>query len=404
MRNGTYSERNRNLKIFISWSKDKSKLLAKETKKFINNCFGDNIQLFLSPDMYKGTAVDHQIHSNLLESTKCIVCITADNYKNPWLMYEAGVVYGTNYKISGGGIVIPIIFEHIPDWSSWVDKPLNRYVPIQLKKINNGYKMSKNQFEQFFNELATENNIEIINFNKNWNSYIKRVKSILEQEQLIPDACKDLFDQIMKDNNGTFTITSPEITKNHIFFHKGFSTNVLTRVLIQTVIDYQGKRLWFWGRRNKKIFIGENDDFFQYLSNEGIKNGVDFKCLFPYPDSDAMIKAVSKDKERRFVQDLQTSLEAAIRMKNRFGLPIEKLFRLYKCNRKESIIVSDNAVLYSPIVCDSEGYPLPITNSSFEMLSVFDNKGTDLYNTFNTVWEKSVPLTEELYNTLYNIK
>lgn len=83
------------------------------------------------------------------------------------------------------------------------------------------------------------------------------------------------------------------------------------------------------------------------------------------------------------------------------------MFRLYECPRKESIIISDNAVLYSPITCDSEGYPLQITNSSFEIIGISESdtisRGKHLYDTFMDVWNQSVPLTEELYNELYDI-
>ena len=397
------------MKIFISWSKNKSRLLAVETKNFILKVLENKIDIFFSPDMYKGTAVDNEIHNNLLESDRCIVCITSDNFKNPWLMYEAGVVYGAHFSKPVKSIVIPILFEHIPDWSSWIDKPLNRYVPIQLSnEYNDNFQNSCGDFQKFLQELADELSIKLTNFAENWTIYIRNVVKILRQEQMIPNTCRDLVNQIMKDSYGNFTITSPEITKEHILFHKGFSTNVLTRILLRNVIDYQGKRLWFYGRRNKKIFTSENDDFFEYLSNEGLNNGVDFKCLFPHPKSDAIKKAVSKDKERRFIADLQTSLEAAIRMKNRYHLPIDEMFRLYMCPRKESIIISDNALLYSPIICDIEGYPLQITNSSFEIMEVTQSKSTNrgdiLYNTFIDVWNKSIPLTEELYNQLYAIE
>lgn len=395
------------MKIFISWSKNKSKLLAIETKKFILNTLKKNVEIFLSPDMYKGTTADNEIHNNLLKSDKCIVCITSDNFKNPWLMYETGVVYGAHFTKQEESVVIPILFEHIPDWSSWVDKPLNRYVPIQLNEENDNFEEARQEFKNFLGKLASESNTNIEKFDDCWNEYIKKVKKILQQEQLIPNTCRDLVEQIMEDSYGNFTIISPEITKEHILFHKGFSTNVLTRILIRNVIEYQGKRLWFYGRRNKKIFTSENDDFFKFLANEGIKNGVDFRCLFPHPQSEAMVKAVSRDKERRFLADLQTCLEAAIRMEKRFGLPINKMFRLYKCQRKESIIISDNAVLYSPIICDSEGYPLPITNSSFEIIEISENvegnRGKNFYDIFIDAWKHSVPLTEELYNELYDI-
>lgn len=134
---------------------------------------------------------------------------------------------------------------------------------------------------------------------------------------------------------------------------------------------------------------------------------MDFKCLFPHPKSEAMNKAVSKDKGRRFLADLQTCLEAAVRMQNRFHLPISGMFRLYQNPRKESIIISDNAVLYSPIICNSEGYPLQITNSSFEIIGIPESdtfsRGKHFYDTFLDIWEQAVPLTEKLYNELYDI-
>ena len=395
------------MRIFISWSKDKSKELALETKKLLQNVFGNALEIFFSPDMYKGTCVDHEIHTNLLESDKCIICITSDNYKNPWLMYEAGVVYGAHYSMPGGGIVIPILFDQIPRWSSWIDKPLNRYVPINLYSYDNENEEAKDEVECFLKEIASNIGIKPKNFSKQWKIYIQNVHQILTKNQLIPKECIDLVNQLLEDNSGTFTINSPEITREHILFHKGFSTNVLTRLLLKNVMEYQSKRLWIFGRRNKKIFTSENDDFFKFLAEEGIPNNVDFKCLFPYPESDATSEAVSKDKERRFKADLQTCLEAAVRFKSRFNLPVSDIFRLYKSRRTNYIIVSDDAVLHTPIIRDTDGRPLPITNSSFEVLSISEenmpeNKGRKLCQTFIDTWNDSIPLTEELYNSIYN--
>lgn len=397
------------MKIFISWSKSKSKDLAMETKRFLQNTFGKSLEIFFSPDLYKGTCVDREIHKNLLKCDKCIVCITAENYKNPWLMYEAGVIYGAHHNTPGGGIVIPILFEQIPQWSSWIDKPLNRYVPLNFNSNNesNGTQ-NKQEFQQFFQEIENTSGLTVKNFNTNWKKYLTNVQAILDREQLIPTSCISLVTQLMDDTSGNFLINNPEITKEHVLFHKGFSTNALFRLLLKNVIEYQSKKLWIFGRRNKKLMTSENDDFFKFLFEEGLQDGIDFKCLFPYPGTEATNKAVSLDKERRFKADLQTCLEAAVRMNKRFNLPVSDMFRLYKCHRKSSIIVSDEAVLHSPIICDSDGRPLPMTNSPFEILSISqdgkpENKGRKLYNYFIDIWNSATPLTEELYNELYDL-
>lgn len=395
------------MKIFLSWSKNKSRLLAETTKKFIENVLGHSIEFFFSPEMYKGTRVDHEIHNNLLNSEKCFVCITADNFKNPWLLYEAGVVFGVNHSKTNKGIVIPILFEHIPDWSSWIDKPLNQYVPIQMQNSNKEYACGKRDFKNFLIELSEETGAKLKNFNKYWNDYENTVKAILAREQLIPDTCKHLVDQILERDEGNFSIVSPEITKEHIVFHRGFSTTALTRILLNNVIDYQGKRLWFFGRRNKRLLTSENNDFFKYLADEGLNNGVDFRCLFPYPNTEATYKATCKEKERSFYTDLQTCMEKAIMLKKQFNLPTEKLFRLYQFHRSDSIIISDNAAIHRTIICDGQGYPLPYTNSEFEILDISDNsiqisRGRTLYNAFEIAWDQSVPLTKEVYNLIYN--
>lgn len=394
------------MKIFLSWSKNKSKLLAEVTKHLIENTLGDTVEFFYSPEMYKGTRVDNNIHKNLLICDKCLVCITADNFKNPWLLYEAGVVFGSNHSKTQRGIVIPILFDYIPDWSSWIDKPLNQYVPIQLNVSNGEFTAGKEDFKQFLTELAQESNTTLKLFNKYWNIFESEVHKILKTGQLIPDVCKDLVNRIMENDDGSFSIVSPEITNERIIFHRGFATTQLTRILLNSITDYQGKRLWFYGRRNKRLLTGENNYFFKYMAEEGIANGVDFRCLFPYPNTAATQKATCKEKERGFYSDLQTCMEKVILLKKMFNLPIEKLFRVYNNHRGESIIVNDNAVIHRYIICDGDGYPLPYTNSDFEILGISDdktaaNRGRSLFNTYQGIWDNSIPLTEELYKKIY---
>lgn len=398
------------LRIFISWSKNKSKLLAKATKEFLDIIFNGEIEFFFSPEMYKGTGVDNEIHKNLLECEKCIVCITSDNFKNPWLLYEAGVIYGANYKKNSKyGIVIPILFEHIPDWSSWVDKPLNRYVPIHMQGNTSDSSNSKNDFYVFVNQIRKECGIDYSDFEINWDSYYAQVERILKTEENIPEECSDFVNTLLKNENNCFTMSSPEITKEHIMFHKGFTTHALTKILTDSIKDEHSKYLWIYGRKNKKLLSREYDDFFEYLSTTGIEEGVDFRCMFPMPFSEATKNASSKDSSKTFDSDLQISLTKAINLKMKFDLPIEKMFRLYLQPRKESIIRIDNVILYKPIVRDSYGYPLPYTNTGFEVLSALpkekNNKGYKLKDSFESLWsdkEKSVPLTEELFKKIYN--
>ena len=394
-------------KIFISWSKNKSKNLANETKTFLSTIFSGEIDFFFSPEMYKGTCIDNEIHKNLLNSDKCIVCITHDNFKNPWLLYEAGVVYGANYSKQCGTIVVPILFEYIPDWSSWVDRPLNRYAPIQLQCINKEFRYGKEEFKKFCDELSKEFCIKYDYFEENWARYELAIKKIIEADKYIPDECKDIVDQILRNDSNIFTVSNPEITEKYIQFHKGFKTHQLFNILINNVINRQSKYLWIFGRKNKRLVSKEYDYFFKYLATDGIRDGVDFKCLFPMPNTKASYKAISKDRADTFNDELKMNLNKVLNLKTRYGLPIEKMFRLYFEPRKAHIIRVDNAILYNKIFNDYEGYALSYTNSSFKILSALSGQGLEAKDEFLSIWnddKKSIPLTQEVYDSIYKTR
>lgn len=397
-------------KIFISWSKNLSHELANETKVFLENVLSHSVDFFFSPDMYKGTCVDQEIHKNLLDCDKCIVCITSDNFKNPWLLYESGIVYGSNYHKTDKTIIVPILFENIPEWSSWIDKPLNRYVPIQIKKINNEFSSGKNDFKKFIHQLSDEYKIPINKFEFNWKKFESKIQQILTKNQLIPTECQGIVYKLMEDTN--FTLNNPEISKEKICFHKGFTTHALTKILTDNIYLYHGKYLWLYGRKNHNLITSrEYYLFFEYLATDGLKNGVDFRCFFVHPKSEAAIKASSQDRIIHFHDEMKIILNMAYDLKNRFDLPVEKIFRLYKEPRIESITRIDNAVLHRNIIKDSNGYPIPYSNSGFEILSALENetnnsKGARLIEKFDMIWndnEKSVALTKELLDELYGL-
>ena len=399
------------MNLFLSWSKGKSKKLAEITKEFLEKTLGSSVRIFFSPDMYLGTCADRTIHDELLTCEKCLVCITEDNFKSPWLLYEAGMVYGANYSKQTESIVIPILFENIPQWSSWIDKPLNRYVPIQMNDTVGDFASGKESFERFLYQLAREANTEVKNFNKSWNAYKENIKYVLESESAIPSECKDLYRRILEKDNGTFSVNSPEIRNNEIVFHKGYKTHELLRILTDSIMHYQGKYLWLYGRKHELLMSRAFDDFFNYLSREGLRNGVDFKCLFPMPKSSAAVKASSRDRADYFDNELQRSLELALILQERYGLDVGNLFRLYKEPQRISIIRCDNAVLHHFIIRDENGYPLSYFNSGFTIASALSPDATGnsetespLIQEFRSVWDNAEPLSKALMNSLYGNK
>lgn len=384
--------------IFLSWSKPRSKNLAKEVKLFFENMFNDNIKIFISSGMEKGSLVDVEIHKELLESKICFVCITSESLKSPWLMYEAGAVFGS------GGIVIPILFEEISDWHSWIDKPLIRYVPVRYEKSK-----GRDDFLKLVNKVENIFNIKALNFDENWNSFSEKVNKILLQHQLIPVECKHLIEKLKNQNDNYFTSDSPEIKEDKIIFHRGFHSDPLYKILTDNIKE-GGKYFWFYGRKGSKILKRQYMSFFEYIAESEKLGGmgVDFRCLLVMPNSVGAKKA-DRGQVKKFNLGLQESIEYALNLKN-LGLTPSKYFRLYENIRDCLIVRSDNTVLSSGPVYDTNGVLNYFTGSPFCVFSALKsktntkNKGYLLIKEFEKIWKNSVPLTDELFYKIYKKK
>lgn len=384
-------------KIFLSWSKSKSKDLAKELKFFFENIFGKEINILISQGTEKGSLVDIGVHSSLLESKICIVCITAESLKSPWLMYEAGVIFGF------GGIVIPIIFEEISAWHKWEDKPLVKFIPLQ-------YKNSKDEFLKLISKVEQEFIVEALNFNRNWNSFYEKVNEVLTKNDSIPIECKRLVEKLKKQNDNYFTPDSPEIREQQIIFHRGFHSHPLYKILTDNLKDDGGKYFWYYGRKGSKILNRQYLSFFEYIAEvEKLGGmGVDFRFLIVKPNSVGANKADRGQKEK-FNLGLQESIEYALNLEN-IGLTTNKYFRLYENIRDRLIVRSDNSVLSAGQVYDTNGVLNYFTERPFGIFSTIksksdsDNKGFLLIKKFEEVWENSEPLTNELFFELYEKK
>jgi len=79
------------MKIFISWSGEKSKEIA----EFLKNWIEQIIQVaepWISVDIEKGKRWNTEISDKLENSKVGIFCITKDNLNSPWILFEAGAI------------------------------------------------------------------------------------------------------------------------------------------------------------------------------------------------------------------------------------------------------------------------------------------------------------------------
>ena len=79
------------MKVFISWSGELSRELAKTLKKYLHQ-INHSVDPYFSPDTAKGTRWASEITRELKETKIGLICLTKDNLESPWLNFEAGAI------------------------------------------------------------------------------------------------------------------------------------------------------------------------------------------------------------------------------------------------------------------------------------------------------------------------
>ena len=79
------------MKIFISWSGERSKKVAVCLKEWIQNVI-QGVEVWISHDILVGQRWFDVILKELAEADFCIACLTRENFRVPWMLFEAGAV------------------------------------------------------------------------------------------------------------------------------------------------------------------------------------------------------------------------------------------------------------------------------------------------------------------------
>lgn len=367
------------LKIFISWSKNKSREIALEVKDFFEGLFHNSIELWMSSDSIEyGSTFIIDINDALRKSDCCIAIITEENINSSWIMYEIGAIAGKSYFSSDNldtKAVIPIIFDGIDD-KKFSNSPINQFQRLRFGK-ESIFNLSK-QLNKRVGIYSSETSLEK-QFNLNWNGLLKGVERVANKYSIkgnIPVTCKFLS-EAFNDSDFPYPINGRVLK-----YESGFETQKLYDILLSNA----SKRLWFFGRKNRKLFSTENRDFFADL-NRRMKNGFDFKCLFLNPNIKELVEHAQKGKN--FNQKLAICIQEAFDVLKANNIDLDAVCRFYSCDRSEHIIVIDNAVIYSNINYGDDNLPLPLTKAQFYMLDAEDPIAQKCIDSFMYVWKVS---------------
>ncbi|MEQ1717557.1 MAG: toll/interleukin-1 receptor domain-containing protein [Hyphomicrobium sp.] len=116
------------MKLFISWSGEKSLHLAKILHQWVPNVI-QSVEPFLSEeDIKKGTRWAEELAEKLEQSTFGIVCATHQSISSPWVLYEAGAIS----KIIDSSGLVSLLFGLEP--GDLLHHPLGNFQNARLEK------------------------------------------------------------------------------------------------------------------------------------------------------------------------------------------------------------------------------------------------------------------------------
>lgn len=150
------------MKIFLSWSGDRSKAVAVALKDWLQNCIQQLDPWVSSADIEKGARWFEEIEGALTAADgQGIFCVTPENLASPWLNFEAGFVASKGGKgrvcvllidVSSADIQPPLSLFQVTNASRddfyLLVKTLNEKVPIPVSE-----RVLKKAFEKNWEEL-----------------------------------------------------------------------------------------------------------------------------------------------------------------------------------------------------------------------------------------------------------
>lgn len=337
--------------------------LAMWLPRIIHNC-----RTWISNrDIEKGQRWFDEIGKTLETHHFGIICTTPENHTAPWLMYEAGALS----KSLGRSRVCPLLLGLCPG---------------ELK----------GPLQQFQATVVTEDDVLKL---------VNSVNAQLGADKLEKEVLTDCFRRFWKDieadmtaiaktpiSGGEFAVPRvveafarhglpPPIIGSEAHFTSGYESHGL----YSTVMEIAQERLYIMGRKNRKVFDKEHQDFIRGIKQR-MANGLDFRVLFLDPEApEHIVAAAHKDDD--FRDQLQSCITSALKCFQRSGVDPRSVCRKYCTQRVASVVVVDDAVLFSPVRFSPDGRAERLTKAPFTIINASTPLGRELCNTFMNTWD-----------------
>jgi hypothetical protein len=321
----------------------------------------------------KGKPWLEMLNKELGRSHAVIACITPENSEAPWLLFEAGAVW----KAMNRHRVCPLLMDIQPQD---LPEPLRQFQATLLTAAE-VRKLVLDLNELLGSRKAKESAIAAL-FDENWPLLEVGIKRI---HRLRLPASNAMLDRVI-DAFSRYVGSHKRTDGSQVHFDGGYETHAV----YSAATSVARKRLYIFGRKNRKLFDKDHRAFFAGLK-ERISNGFDLRILFLSPDAPASVLS-SASTDKGFTNKLRGCLRIARNVLEDAGVPSWTVCRSYRVGRPKCVMVVDDAVLCSPIKIDKSGRVAPTTGTPFSIVNAQSGCGKGVLAEFLTQWKEGDPL------------
>lgn len=360
------------MKIFISWSGERSHKLAKALYDWLPDVIQPAKVWMSDEDIPKGGVWGQALGKSLAKHDIGILCVTHENYEAPWIAFEAGALS----KAFDNSRVCPLLFGLSPDE---ITGPLAVFQATVFEPTDI-LKLLKDLNRRAGKALVEEPRLEK-QFERLW----PELKSKAEGIAKIPirgdaDTVRTVIQAFSR------TSTTPARLCSITHFSSGFESSNIYEV--GTSITQA--RFLLLGRKNRKLFDKDRRSFFKGLA-ERVHAGFDFRLLFLSPEAPPhVLRQAHHDED--FKDQLLANIQRAVQTLREAGLDPSAHCRTYVTQRSLHLLVVDDAVMFTPIKDDPNGVAEELTKSPFCVVNSTFGYGAELLSTFERQWQAAKSL------------
>jgi hypothetical protein len=266
------------MKVFISWSGERSKIIAESLKDWIPKVIQAIEPWMSNEDISSGSRWSTELYKELEETKFGIICITPENQHNPWILFEAGALS----KSIDQTYVIPYLFDMEPN------EILGPLVQFQAARTT---KNGTFQIVSSLNNAVQEKRLNEIQlkevFDVWWHKLEEKMMGVPEfvGEKIVARTNEEILNEILE--NTREQLRKENLRLNSVF-HKEDKMGDVMRSLQSELKNVVGSN-----RNNlSELLLGANDNSYQVNINP---NALSFDGL-DKPFSE-MIKIMEEQKE-----------------------------------------------------------------------------------------------------------